>query len=198
MTCKFALHGLHRPTKWSCQVLVSKSSAVSAHPNPISDVRNVRHVKFRFTLRASDPWRQRTWTEAHCSISGFTHENSETRRFNRNQAESGIVLGCFQQKPCLPTVGVLALSGGSPQQAKIHHTIQRWTKFMRLAFWKANVQGMTSNGTTNKIEQPRNIPQKEHVAESEVKHVQQTHRSDVAPTHTKSNKNKNTNLIEGL
>lgn len=72
---------------------------------------------------------------------------------------------------------------------------------MRLAFWKANVQGMSSNGTTNKIEQPRNIPQKEHVAESEVKHVQQTHRSDVAPTHTHTQnqtKNKNTNLIEGL
>lgn len=31
-----------------------------------------------------------------------------------NQAEPGIVLGCFQQKTCLPTVGVLALSGGSP------------------------------------------------------------------------------------
>ena len=103
---------------------------------------------------------------------------------------------------------VFSKNPASPQSVCLHflvdhlnkpkYTIQRWTKSMRLAFWKANVQGMSSNGTTNKIEQPRNIPQKEHVAESEVKHVQQTHRSDVAPTHTKSNKNKNTNLIEGL
>ena len=28
MTCKFTLHGLHRPTKWSCQILVSSLKVI--------------------------------------------------------------------------------------------------------------------------------------------------------------------------